>query len=108
MGEKENKITLDTTIQLSMGKMASLLGGMLILFFGFYGLVVAPKLTEHDNAIIEIKKNDIENTQILNGHLIEINNSIGTLNGTVAGFGERFSDLRGLRDNNENTSGGFN
>jgi len=109
MGEKENKnkITLDTTIQLSMGKMASLLGGMLVLFFGFYSLVIGPKLSAHDDAIIEIKKTELENTLMLNGHLIDINNTLGTLNGTVAGFGERFNDLRGLRNSNDNTSGGF-
>jgi hypothetical protein len=80
---------------------------MIVLFFGFYGLVVAPKLTDHDKLIEENRTNQTEQYIEITKQLMEMNNGIGTLNGTVAGFGDRFNDLRSLRDSNENTSGGF-
>jgi hypothetical protein len=105
--EKKNNISANTQINLTLKMLLSLLGGMLILFFGFYSVVVAPKLSTHDKLIEENRKNQTEQYGEVTKQLIEMNNGIGTLNGTVEGLNNRFSDLRELRDDGENTSGGF-
>jgi hypothetical protein len=104
----KDKISLETQVNISMKMFLSLLGGMIALFFGFYSLVVAPKLTDHDKLIEENRTNQTEQLTEINKQLMEMNNGIGNLNGTVDGMNGRFNDLRDLRNDEENTSGGFN
>jgi len=94
MSDKQG-ITAETKIIFTLKSFFSLMGSMIGLFFGFYMLVIGPKLKDQDT------KYDQINTQ-----LIQIHNGIGTLNGTVDGMNERFNDLRNQRGENEESVGG--
>jgi hypothetical protein len=91
----EGGITAETKIIFTIKSFFGLMSSIIGLFFGFYMLVVDPKIKDHDAKYDKI-----------NEQLIQINNGIGTLSGTVDGMNERFNDLRNQRGENEGSVGG--
>lgn len=77
MGLKQ--ISGNTQIVFTVKTFVAFIGALLGLFYGFYQLVVVPRMNATDAMIIEQK----EQNKITAGELIKINTSIGTLNGTL-------------------------
>ena len=81
MGLKQ--ISGSTQIVFTVKTFFAFIGAMIALFFGFYELVVVPKVNateSHYQVMFEAQK---EQNTITSQELIKINTSIGTLNGTV-------------------------
>jgi hypothetical protein len=99
-------VNTNTQISISLGKFLSLIGSLLVIIFGFYKLVILPDiegLKEENSKSIEELKIKYDET---NRHIIQINNSIGVINGNIQGINQRFGDLRMLNSANRNTGGG--
>jgi hypothetical protein len=100
-------INKDTKIEITLGKLFALFGSILSIFLGFYLWIIKPDIDEmkaNDLNIIEkIEANEV----LFNGYFIDINNSIGRLNGNVEGLQDRFGDLRDRNNDSEKSSGSF-
>ena len=89
----------NTIVQITLTKLMGILGTLLTIIFGFYMLAIKPDIDE-------IK----ENQKNFNEKFMELNNGIGTINGSIQGLNDRFTDLRELtleNEKRENTGGGF-
>ena len=80
MGLKQ--ISGSTQIVFTVKTFIAFIGALLGLFYGFYQLVVIPRMNTIDAMIVEQK----EQNKITAAELIKINTSIGTLNGTLQVF----------------------
>lgn len=86
------------TVKTFFAFIATLLG----LFYGFYQLVVVPRMNATDTMIIEQK----EQNRITASELIKINTSIGTLNGTVEALIREKSNTQPVANTGGSLGGG--
>jgi hypothetical protein len=81
MGLKQ--ISGSTQIVFTVKTFFAFIGAMIGLFFGFYELVVVPKVNTTETHYQEMFQAQKEQNTATSQELIKINTSIGTLNGTV-------------------------
>ena len=81
MGLKQ--ISGSTQIVFTVKTFFAFIGAILVLFFGFYQLVVVPKVNTTETHYKEMFDAQKEQNAITAAELIKINTSIGTLNGTL-------------------------
>lgn len=81
MGLKQ--ISGNTQIIFTVKTFFAFIGVMLGLFYGFYQLVVVPKVNATESHYEKMFEAQKEQNTITSQELIKINTSIGTLNGTV-------------------------
>ena len=81
MGLKQ--ISGSTQIVFTVKTFFAFVGAMLALFFGFYELVVVPKVNATESHYQTMFQAQKEQNATTSQELIKINTSIGTLNGTV-------------------------
>lgn len=101
------KINENTVVEITLAKFLALLGGFFTIIFGFYMLVIEPKINEQSNQIKEFNIKVDDGFKDINLQLMEMNNGIGVINGNIAGINNRFHDLNTARQNNSNTGGSF-
>lgn len=77
------QISGGTQIIFTVKSFFALIFTLLGLFYGFYQLVVVPKVNTTEAHYVEMFKAQKEQNTITSQELIKINTSIGTLNGTV-------------------------
>lgn len=94
-----NIIGGNTKIIFTVKNFFTLIGTIMGLFFGFYQLVITPKLDRYEKQI------EIQNYQnrLFYEELSKINSSIGSLNSTIENVG-----VNKIEQPNINTSGSFN
>jgi hypothetical protein len=97
MGLKQ--ISGSTQIVFTVKTFIAFIGTLLGLFYGFYQLVVIPRMNTIDAMIVEQK----EQNKITAAELIKINTSIGTLNGTLQVLVQEKTNTQTTR----NTGGSF-
>lgn len=73
------QISGNTQVIFTVKSFVALIGTILTIFFGFYELVIVPKM---DSAEAMFKEQKEQNTLFYN-ELVKVNTSIGTLNGAV-------------------------
>ena len=81
MGLKQ--ISGSTQIVFTVKTFFAFIGAMITLFFGFYELVVVPKVNATETHYIEMFQAQKEQNTATSQELIKINTSIGTLTGTL-------------------------
>ena len=81
MGLKQ--ISGSTQIVFTVKTFFAFIGAMIGLFFGFYQLVVVPKVNATESHYQEMFKAQKEQNTSTSQELIKINTSIGTLTGTL-------------------------
>lgn len=81
MGLKQ--ISGSTQIVFTVKSFAALIGTILTIFFGFYQLVIVPKVNATETHYKEMFDTQKEQNAATASELIKINTSIGTLNGTL-------------------------
>jgi len=77
------QISGSTQIVFTVKSFFALLFTLLGLFYGFYQLVIVPKVNATESHYSEMFKAQKEQNAVTSAELIKINTSIGTLNGTV-------------------------
>jgi cell division protein FtsB len=78
-----NQISGSTQIVFTVKSFFALIFALLGLFYGFYQLVVVPKVNATESHYSEMFKAQNDQNAATSQELIKINTSIGTLNGTV-------------------------
>ena len=81
MGLKQ--ISGSTQIVFTVKTFFAFIGAMITLFFGFYELVVVPKVNSTETHYQEMFQAQKEQNTATSQELIKINTSIGTLTGTL-------------------------
>jgi hypothetical protein len=81
MGLKQ--ISGSTQIVFTIKTFFAFIGAMLGLFYGFYQLVVVPKVSSTESHYQEMFQAQKEQNTMTSQELIKINTSIGTLTGTL-------------------------
>lgn len=105
MAQNQNKLSPDTQITITLGGIISIIGSIFIIIFGFYSLVIQPDIESlKSSAEKNYQELKIQNEKI-NDHIIQINNSIGTMSGSIDGINQRFGDLRSAVTDRPNVSG---
>ena len=104
--EKEPKIKqigAKTQIIFTMKSFLTTIGTILTLFFGFYQLVVVPKVNATEEQYVKMFDDQKEQNRIFYEKLGNINSSIGSLNATI----EALNKENTIRHNISNTGGSF-
>lgn len=101
MGLKQ--ISGSTQIVFTVKTFFAFIGAIITLFFGFYELVVVPKVNATESHYQEMFQAQKEQNTMTSQELIKINTSIGTLNGTV----EALIRERTNQQPSANTGGSF-
>ena len=111
---KTKDISTETEIRITLKIALSVVTGILAIFLGFYTLVIVPKIEKaelHQKELLDAQKVLIDNLNETNSELykqvLQLNQGVGSLQGTVDALNNRFGDLNGLRSTSTNTSGGF-
>jgi hypothetical protein len=99
-----NSIDGNTHILFTVKTFIALLGTILGIFFGFYQMVVAPKIDLVEINTVKLNENWDENNKYLFNEFLKINNSIGELKNAVNNHIENTENNRYLNKNNSNTS----
>ena len=97
------QISGNTQILFTVKTFFAFLGAIITLFFGFYELVVVPKLNTTETHYQQMFQAQKEQNTATSQELIRINTSIGTLNGTV----EALIRERNSNQTVANTNGSF-
>ncbi|MFW6225559.1 MAG: hypothetical protein ACOC3V_01205 [bacterium] len=79
----QNIISSKTQIVFSVKSFFGLIGSMVVIFFGFYQLVIVPRINLHDEQYKTIIKEQKEQNKLFYDELGEINNAINALNISV-------------------------
>lgn len=78
-----NQINSNTQIVFTVKSFFALISTIIGLFFGFYQLVVVPKMNNHDEQYKTIIKDQKEQNKLFYDELGKINSAINTLNTSI-------------------------
>ncbi len=102
---ENNQINSNTQIVFNIKGFFGLLGSMLALFFGFYMLVVVPKINATEKHYSDMFEDQKEQNKLFYQELGKINTSIGSLSATIEAMNKTASSPRNTIANSSGSIG---
>lgn len=97
------QIDSNTQIIFTVKSFIALITTILGIFFGFYQLVITPKIETVEKHYIEVFNDQKEQNRLFYKELSEINSSIGSLNASIEAFNNSNTNYTAVT----NSSGSF-
>jgi hypothetical protein len=89
MGRNTNQINSNTQIIFTLKGFITTIGFIIGIFYGFYQLVVIPKIEKTDEHYEKMFDNQREQNRIFYEKLNDINSSIGSFNASINALNEQ-------------------